>query len=173
MKPESANRIIDAYFEVFDELSLKSFSQGWGVIVDELEDRLRSIRPIRTREGFLAKLLKEREPQPFELEAQIEMIHLLPYKIRKVMPEAIRKTAQAFPQDPGGRPRAFTNEESRYVCKEVGELIVRGVRLGDAQTQLALRMTKKLGKDISIRTVQRAWQNRAKWFQPEQDDSKS
>jgi hypothetical protein len=171
MKPESANRIIDAYFEVFDQLSVKSFTQGWGVIIDELEDRLRSIRPIRTREGFLAKLLKEREPEPFELEAQIEMIHLLPYKIRKVMPEAVRKAGQAFPQDPGGRPRAFTDEESRYVCKEIGELIVRGVRLGDAQTQLALRMSKKLEKDISVRSVQRAWQDRAKWFGAKTEDS--
>jgi len=167
MKPESAKRIVDAYFDVFDELSIKTFNQGLSLVLEGLEDRLNSLRPIRTREGFLAKLLKEPEPEPFELEAQVEaihLLHLLPYTIRKVMPQTIRDVARVFPQDPGGRPHSLNEKELRYVCEEIGKLFAQGVRLRDAQDRLARRMSQKKGKDVSIRTVQRAWQDRSNWF---------
>jgi hypothetical protein len=164
MKPESANRIVGAYFDVFDELSFKTFNQGFAYVLEGLENRLNSLRPIRTREGFLAKLLKDPEPDPWELDAQIEAIQLLPYTIRKVMPEAAHDAAKAFPRDEGGRPRSLTDQESKVVCEEIGKLIARGVRLLDAQNRLAARMSKLKGKGVSIRTIQRAWQDRAKWF---------
>ena len=173
MKPESAKRIIDAYFDVFDELSLKTFKQGLRVVLDSFEEQLRSLRPIRTREAFVAKLLKEPEPESFELEAQVEMIYLLPYTIRKVMPEAMREATKIFPQDPGGRPRTLTDNESRYVCQEIGSLIAQGVSRLDAQDRLARRMSQKKGEDVSLRSVQRAWQNRKKWFDPGNAHSKS
>jgi hypothetical protein len=173
MKPESAKRIIDAYFDVFDELSLKTFNQGFGFVLDSFEERLLSLRPIRTREAFIAKLLKEPEPEPFELDAQVDMIYLLPYTIRKVMPEAMHEAAKIFPQDPGGRPRALTDKESRYVCQEIGKLIAQGVSRLDAQDRLARRMSQKKGQDVGLRSVQRAWQNRKQWFDPGSENTKS
>jgi hypothetical protein len=59
------------------------------------------------------------------------------------------------------------------VCEEIGKLIAMGVRLLDAQNRLALRMTHKKGKDISLRSVQRAWQDRAKWFGPVDENMNS
>ena len=173
MKPESAKKIIDAYFDVFDELSLKTFNQGLGFVLDSFEERLRSLRPIRTREAFLAKLLKEPEPEPFELEAQVEMIYLLPYTIRKVMPAALHEFSQTLPHDPGGRPRALSDNESRYVCQEIGKLIAQGVSRLEAQNRLAQRMGQKKGQDVSLRSVQRVWQNRRKWFDNSNENSKS
>src|SRR5437667_5077401 len=164
MRPESAKRIIDAYYDVFDELSIQTFKQGIDLVLAGLEDRLRAIRPIRTREGYEAMLLKEPEPEPFALDAQIEAIYLLPYTLRKVIPEAMRDFAKVFPHDPGGRPRALEDGESQYVCEEIGKLIARGVRLRDAQSRLALRMGGRKGREVSLRSVQRAWQARAKWF---------
>lgn len=173
LKPESAKKIIDAYFEVFDELSLKTFNQGIGFVLDRFEERLRSLRSIRSREGLQAMLLKEPEPEEFELEAQVEAIRLLPYTLRKVMPAAMYDVAQLLPQDPGGRHRVFTDKESRYVCEEIGKLVARGVRLLDAQNRLALRMSQKKSKEVSLRTVQRAWQDRAKWFDSSGGNPKS
>jgi hypothetical protein len=40
MKPESAKRIIDAYFDVFDDLSIRTFNQGLAFVLDGLEARL-------------------------------------------------------------------------------------------------------------------------------------
>jgi hypothetical protein len=173
MKPESSKKIIDAYFDVFDELSLKTFNQGFGFVLDSFEESLRSLRPIRTREGFLAKLLKDPEPEPFELDAQVEMIYLLPYTIRKVMPEAMHEFSQTLPHDPGGRPRVFNEKESRYVCQEIGKLIAHGVSRLEAQGRLARRMSQEKGQDISLRSVQRAWQNRKQWFETDSENSKS
>jgi hypothetical protein len=48
-----------------------------------------------------------------------------------------------------------------------------GVRLLVAQNRLALRMTKKKGKDVSLRSIQRAWQDRAKWFEKDRKNSSS
>jgi hypothetical protein len=133
-------------------------------VFQNLEEKLRTLKPLRSREALMARLLKEPEPDPLELDAQIEVIHLLPYTIRKVMPEAMHEFSQVFPHDPGGRPRALTDKESKYACEQIGKLIARGVRLLDAQNRLALRMSQKTGKDVSPRTIQRAWQDRAKWF---------
>ncbi len=173
MKPESAKRIIDAYFDVFDELSLKTFNQGIAFVLESFEERLHSLQPIRSREALIAKLLKEPEPEPSELEAQVEMIYLLPYTLRKAMPEAMRDFGQILPQDPGGRPRSLTDKESKYVCEEIGKLFAKGVRLLGAQKRLALRMGEKKGTEVSLRTVQRAWQNRKQWFDPASENSKS
>ena len=173
LKPESAKRIIDAYFDVFDELSIKTFNQGLAFVLDGFQERLQSLRPIRTREGFQAMLLKESEPDPLELDAQVEMIYLLPYTLRKVMPDAMRDFGQILPQIRVGRPRSLTDKESKYVCEEIGKLFAKGVRLLDAQKRLALRMGEKKGTGISLRTVQRVWQDRAKWFDSTGGDTKS
>jgi hypothetical protein len=164
MKPESAKRIIDAYFDVFDELSIRTFNQGFAFVLDGLEERLRALRRVRTREGFQAMLLKEPEPDEFDLDAQVEMIYLFPYTLRKAIPEVTHDLAQLFPQDPGGRPPSLSEKESKEVCQEIGKLFAKGVRLLDAQTRLALRMSQKKRTEVSVRTIQRAWQGRAKWF---------
>ncbi len=173
MRPESAKRIIDAYFDVFDQLSIQTFNQGLGFVLNQLEERLRLLRSIRTREGFQAQLLKEPEPDPSELDAQVEAIYLMPYTIRKALPEAIHEMAQIFPNDPGGRVRILTDKESRYVCEETGKLFAQGVALVDAQKRLAARMSKKKGKEVSLRTVQRAWQSRSKWFNDHAENTSS
>jgi hypothetical protein len=116
MKAESAKRLIDAYFDVFDQLSMKTFDQGMSFVLQNLEDKLRTLKPLRSRGAMMARLVKEPEPEPFELDAQIEMIHLLPYTIRKGMPKAMHEFSQVFPHDPGGRPRALKQIRSRSMC---------------------------------------------------------
>jgi len=163
MNPESAKRIMDAYLDVFEDLSLRTFKQGLDFVVGSFEEKLKVLRQIRSQEGLLATLLKEPEPEPDVLDAQIQTIRLLPYTLRKVMPDAMRDFAKVMPHDPGGRPNKLDHEDSRYVCAEIGNLIGQGVRVLPAQQRLALRMSKKKGKDVSLRTIQRAWENRAKW----------
>jgi hypothetical protein len=173
MKAESAKRVVDAYFDVFDQLNLKTFNQGMSFVLQNLEDKLRTLRPLRSRDALMARLVKEPEPEPLELDAQLEAIRLLPYTIRKGMPEAMREFSQVLPHDPGGRPRVLTDKESKYVCEEIGKLIAMGVRLLVAQDRLALRMSQKKSKDVSVRSIQRAWQDRAKWFETDRKNSTS
>ncbi len=173
MRAESAKRIVDAYYDVFDQMSLKTFNQGINFVLQNLQDKLRTLKPLRSREALMARLIKEPEPEPFELDAQVEMIYLLPYTIRKGMPEAMHEFTQVFPHDPGGRPRSLSDKESRYVCEEIGKLIAMGVRLLDAQNRLARRMSQKQAKGVSLRTVQRAWQDRAMWFATDTRNRKS
>jgi len=160
MKRESAKRIIDAYMDIFEQMSLNSFKQGFAFVVENFEERLKVLKRIKTREAMEAMLLKEREPDPLALDAQVEAIRLLPYSIRKWIPDAMQEFAQTLPRNPGGRPRSLTDKDSKYVCLEIGKLLGVGVRLLDAQNRLALR------KNVSIRTIQRAWQERAKWSAP-------
>lgn len=162
MKPASAKRIIDAYAQVFEQLSLKTFKLGFAVVVDSFEKRMNALRQVRSPEGLQAMLLKEPEPAPFALDAQIKMIQLLPYTLRRVMPEAMKEFSRALPHDPGGRPSVLTDEESAFVCEEIGKLFAKGVRLLNGQKRLAQRMTQKKGKKISLRTIQRAWRGRAR-----------
>jgi hypothetical protein len=159
MKPESAKKIIDAYLDVFEQLSLRTFNQGLSFVVDSFEERFKTLKKVRTREGLQAMLLKEPEPDEFVLEAQIESIRLLPYTLREVMPEAMHDFAMALPHDPGGRPVSLNLEERRRVCEEIGKLVAKGVLLLDAQNRMSHRM------GVSVRTIQRAWQDRAKWFE--------
>jgi uncharacterized membrane protein len=173
MKSESAKKIIDAYIDIFEQMSLRSFKQGFAFVVDSFEERLNTLKRVKTREALEAVLLKEPEPDPIALDAQVDAIRLLPYTIRKMMPEALREFAQTLPHDPGGRPRSLNGKDAKYICMEIGKLIGMGVRLLDAQNRLALRMSGKKGKDVSIRTVQRAWQDRAKWFSPADQNPKS
>jgi hypothetical protein len=173
MKTESAKKIIDAYLDVFEDLSVRTFNQGLAFVLSSFEENLNTLKQVRTREALHALLLKEPEPEPFVLDARIEAIRLLPYTIRKVLPEAMRDLAKTLPHDPGGRPRGLVGEEPKYVCEEIGKLVARGVRLLDAQTRLALRMSQKKGKEVSLRTVQRAWQNRKQWFDPGSENAKS
>ena len=77
MKPASAKRILDAYAEVFEQLSLRTFKQGFAVVVDSFEKRLNALRQVRSPEALQAMLLKEPEPEPFALDAQIKMIQNL------------------------------------------------------------------------------------------------
>jgi hypothetical protein len=161
MKPESAKKIADAYFEVFEELSLKAFNHGIALVIDNLEEQIQKLRSIRTREDFVARLIKE--PEPLTLDAQIELIYALPGRIRKVMPGAMKEMSNVLPRDPGGRPISLDDEDARFVCEEIGRLYGRGVSLVNAQKRLSQVMSKQKGKDVSLRTIQRAWQNRHKW----------
>jgi hypothetical protein len=72
------------------------------------------------------------------------------FKIREFFPDAVKE----LPHPPGGRPTAFTPEKRHQVCKEIGELLVKGVPLSSAY--------KRLGKrhDVSARTIQRIWNDR-------------
>jgi hypothetical protein len=89
MKPESVKRIVDAYLEIFEEFSAKTFKQGLAFVMDTMEERFNAVKQIRTRQGLEAMLLKQPEPEPFVLDAQVESIRLLPYTVRKGRNSAI------------------------------------------------------------------------------------
>jgi len=108
----------------------------------------------KSREELTAFLLTTGpDPKPEELETVLTLIRTVPYLLRN----QFQGVAKRLPPSPGGRPRGLSPEESKEVCLQIGKLYGLGVGLPDAQKRLARRY------DVSLRTIQRAWQERTKW----------
>ncbi|MFY9561210.1 MAG: hypothetical protein WAQ52_13330 [Terriglobales bacterium] len=107
----------------------------------------------RTREDLTAFLLSGPDPSPEELETLLTFTRTVPYILR----DGLQSAAKSLPPPPGGRPRELTPQECKTICAEIGWLYGQGVELRDAQKRMAQRYNK------GLRTIQRAWQQRAKW----------
>ena len=90
------------------------------------------------------------DPSPEAFEKVMAFLQTLPYFLRGVFHEA----AKGLPPSPGGRPRGLTHQESRDVCKQIGQLYGEGVSLADAKSRMAQRY------GVSLTTIQRVWKKR-------------
>ena len=154
MKKESREQLLQAYDEAFAKLGFESFVKGLRYISDEVEKNLRILRQARTREGLEAALARHPEPNSEQLAAMIKVIHLFPYQLRRVLPEAAKEAAKQLPQDPGERPNALKPEDLPKICDDIGKMISYGINLNSAQARVALQ------RGVSERTIQRVWQRR-------------
>ena len=106
-----------------------------------------------SRKELTAFLLTGPDPKPEEIETVLILIRSVPYLLRSYL----QATAKSLPPSPGGRPQELTPEKRKEVCLRIGQLYGMGVELRDAQKRMAQRYV------VSLRTIQRAWQERAKW----------
>jgi hypothetical protein len=106
-----------------------------------------------SRERLAAALITGPDANPEELERWLAFIRALPYLLRG----ALQGIAKTLPPPPGGRPRELGPQECMEVCLQIGNLYGQGVELPDAQKRVAQRY------GVSLRTIQRAWQQRTKW----------
>jgi hypothetical protein len=104
-----------------------------------------------TREEAIQFLLNLPDPKPEEFEKVVAFLKALPYVLRGLLQEA----AKGLPPSPGGRPHGLTPDQSREVCRQIGQLYGEGVDLAEAK----LRMARRYG--VSLSTIQRAWKKRA------------
>jgi len=93
------------------------------------------------------------DPHPEELETVLALIRTVPYLLRN----QLQGVAKRLPPSPGGRPRGLRPEQNKEVCLQIGKLYGQGVELPAAQKRMARRYS------VSLRTIQRAWQERANW----------
>ena len=107
----------------------------------------------RSREELHAFLLTGPDPNPEEMETVLALIRTVPYLLRSSLQDA----AKSLPPSPGGRPRELSPEQRKEICLQIGQLYGRGVELRDAQKRMAQHY------NVGLRTIQRAWQERAKW----------
>lgn len=107
----------------------------------------------RSREDLTAFLRSGPDPSPGELEGIITLMRTVPSLLRKSLQTAV----STLPPPPGGRPKGLTPQQCKEVCAQIGWLYGQGVEVRDAQKRMALRYGK------SLRTIQRAWQQRAQW----------
>jgi len=107
----------------------------------------------KSRKELTAALLAGPDPDPEEFETRLAFIRTLPYFLRN----SLQGIAKGLPPSPGGRPRELTPQECKEVCLRIGQLYGQAVDVRDAQKRMAQRY------DVSLRTIQRAWQQRAKW----------
>jgi hypothetical protein len=105
------------------------------------------------REQLTELLLAGPDSSPEEMETVLTIIRTLPYLLRSYLQD----TAKALPPSPGGRPRELTAEQRKEVCLKIGHLYGMGVEMRDAQKRMAQQY------NVSLRTIERAWQERAKW----------
>jgi hypothetical protein len=107
----------------------------------------------QSRDELRAFLLSAPDPNPAELETYLNLLRSVPHILRKSLQTAVKN----LPPPPGGRPRELAPLECQQICLEIGWLYGQGVGLGDAQKRMAQRYNK------GLRTIQRAWQERARW----------
>jgi len=110
-------------------------------------------RHAQSREDLKTFLRSGPDASPGELEGVITLMRAVPYLLRK----SLQTAAANLPPPPGGRPKGLTPQQSKEVCAQIGWLYGQGVEVRDAQKRMALRYGK------SLRTIQRAWQQRAQW----------
>jgi len=106
-----------------------------------------------SREELTAFLLSGPDLNPAEMETVLTLIRTIPYLLRRAFQDA----TQSLPPSPGGRRRELLPEQRQEICLRIGQLYGLGVEVRDAQKRMAQRY------DVSLRTIQRAWQERAKW----------
>lgn len=106
-----------------------------------------------SREELTAFLVTGPDPSPEEMETVLTLIRTIPYLLRSSLQDATK----SLPPSPGGRPRELRPEQRKEICLQIGQLYGLGVELRDAQKRLAQRY------DVGLRTIQRAWQERAQW----------
>jgi hypothetical protein len=106
-----------------------------------------------SRESLRAFLLSMTDPDPAELARWVSFMRTLPFILRKDLQTAAKK----LPPSPGGRPKELQPDDCREICIEIGRLFGQGVAVREAQKRMAQRYNK------SLRTIQRAWQDRARW----------
>ena len=108
----------------------------------------------KSREELTAFLLTTGpDPKPEEVETVLTLIRTVPYLLRN----QLQGVAKSLPPSPGGRPRGLSPEQNKEVCLQIGKLYGQGVELPAAQKRMARRYS------VSLRTIQRAWQERANW----------
>lgn len=156
MKKETCDRILHAYDETFTFLGYEDFAKGIRNICSEMETQLQKLRQGRSRTGVEAILMKEPEPDPEKLEAALQTIRLLPYQLRKGLPQIAKDVSQKLPRPYGGRARRLNPEDCRHACREIGRLLGEALSLPDAEMRVAQQ------KGVSVRTIARAWQNRSR-----------
>lgn len=88
--------------------------------------------------------------KPEEFEKILALVRTLPYLLRSLLQDA----AKGLPPSPGRRPRGLSPEDSREVCKHIGQLYAEGVDLAEAKRRMSLRY------GVSLSTIQRAWVER-------------
>ena len=106
-----------------------------------------------SREELHAFLLKGPDPSPEEMETVLTLIRTVPYLLRTSLQDA----RKSLPPSPGGRPRGLRPGQRKEICLQIGQLYGQGVELRDAQKRVAQRY------NVSLRTIQRGWQERARW----------
>ena len=71
-----------------------------------------------TREEAIQFLLSLPDPKPEEFEKVVAFLGTLPYLLRGLLQEA----AKGLPPSPGGRPHGLNPDQSREVCRQIGQL---------------------------------------------------
>ena len=159
MKKELCDRLISETEESFYKMGMDFYETMERA--PALLDKCKRYAPLfeqlwknaRSRKELTAFLLTGPDPKPEEIETVLILIRSVPYLLRTYLQDA----AKELPPSPGGRPQELTPEKRKDVCLRIGQLYGMGVELRDAQKRMAQRY------GVSLRTIQRAWQDRGKW----------
>jgi hypothetical protein len=159
VREESCDRLIDEAEEMFRILGgdLYAVMKKAPQVVEKWKRHYVYANEVwlhaQSRETLRAFLRSGPDPSPGELEGIITLMRTVPSLLRK----SLQTAASTLPPPPGGRPKGLTPQQAKDVCAQIGWLYGQGVEVRDAQKRMALRYNR------SVRTIQRAWQQRAQW----------
>jgi hypothetical protein len=159
VKKEDCERLISEVEQSFEKIGLDFYQimqrapqtiECWKKYYPVVQEVWRNCT---NRERLTASLVSGPDFNPEDLERVLAFIHGLPYFLRG----SFQGIAKTLPPPPGGRPRELSPEDCGDICLAIGKLYGQGVELPEAQNRLAQRY------GVSVRTIQRAWQQRSKW----------
>ena len=156
MKEENAAKIIKGADDLYKVFGFQTFERGTNYICDTLDDLIHQLEVTTSREMVKEALMKAPEPSRVELIAIVTTLKNMPFVLRRLLPVVTKEYQSQLPYPKGGRPKALSPEQCQKMCRAIGRLFAVGVELADAQQRMTLRF------GVSLRTIQRAWQNRAK-----------
>jgi hypothetical protein len=150
MQRETAKHVVAMYERTFREELGLTFREGIAEMCENHERQLAIWQQSPTPKKLEALLVKTaHEPSLESLKGLLDSIKLLPYLLRQVY-------EGETPKNRGGHPRLSSLQDDREICKQIGELLGKGLHISSALKRMAHR------KRVSLRTIQRIWYGRNK-----------
>ena len=169
-------RLLEAYVELFDELFRMTEATAAQIVnamfavpqdgeVGDSDSTKGAIATVRLMFGRRGRVALKKDAANIKTEAELEKriaeIHNASYEL----PSGVRKVLKGFAAQlprrggPGRTPKLNAAEEQK-ACDQIALAIRRGAGVKQALKETAEKIAALLGKRVSARTLQKAWNRR-------------
>lgn len=156
MKPEIRDAILDGIEAACKRAGANTYDDAADAALRFFERMAELVKTVRTREHFVAMLDNLPDVLPDVEPFAFAFAEYAPYLMRATVGEIFQQFAKDFPVGGGGRPSLLPHDKAVSMIKEMGRLVTDGYSILVATKTVARRYR------VSSRTVERAWQNRAR-----------
>ena len=151
-RPRCNHQVETAFAEASPDVDLY---RGAAWLQRQVNEYMPLIGASLTRESLDAYFASDGTVPPERVQLLVALMSALPGILEAFVHQAITTKAETIIHS-GGRPQTLTAEQKREIVERVAKLHLQGVNIGPAQERIAQQM------NVSKRTVQRVWLQRAK-----------